>query len=148
MPSSDAKNLSHDFPSGQIPLQAHLRSKAKLAVYRAAHLRRDADRVPALFGHQHRFDSSSVGQLQQVPPSAIRRIEPRHCFGQTEFELFLESAAEGRWKGTDACDAIYLALVKGLVNLPRTISRLLGSESLLNFRQVQTDQRLCSHRNY
>ena len=50
------QHLGHNFARGQIANQPELRRQAELAIHRATGLRGNANRLPALAGHEYRFD--------------------------------------------------------------------------------------------
>ncbi len=71
----NVKNLAHDLARRQIPLQTHQRGQAELAIDRAADLARNADRVAALFRHEHGFNRAIILEPQQIAARAVARVE-------------------------------------------------------------------------
>ena len=82
--TSHEKHLGQDLAGGKVPLEAHQRGHAELAVHRAAHLRRDADRIPPGLGHQNRFDGAPVFQFQQIALRAVGGLVEARKLGQAD----------------------------------------------------------------
>ena len=65
------QDLRQNFSCGQIPNQSELRREAKMAIHGAACLRGNADRLPSLARHEHRFHRCRLPQAARLFFSAL-----------------------------------------------------------------------------
>src|SRR5690242_4046462 len=125
------QHLRHHFSRRQIPDQSQLRRQAKLAVHSAACLRRNANRLPSLARHEHRFHCRRLlqqffflrRQSKQIPHRSIRRHIPLPHRRQSDRCLSLQLLPQRRRQIAPPLGRELPLRVQPVIKLVRTISR-------------------------
>src|SRR5436190_5346897 len=103
-----------------MPDQTELPGETERARQRAADLRRNAYRIPMLFGQKYGLGKLTVGKPDQIPPSAVDGIESAMNLGKTHLPLSGQPSAIAFRQIRHLLECVGPALIHGFENLRGT----------------------------
>ena len=134
------EDLADNFARGEIALEAHEGREAELAIDGAADLRRNAEGVAAVFGHEDGFDGAAVVEREEVAVRAIGRGELLRNLRPAEVGVKGEVVAQRLGQSGDRSPLGNAFAVGGFVELFGAEGGLAWGQQLFDFGEFPADE--------
>jgi len=123
----NTQHLTDDFTHGQVPFQPHKSGQAEFAIDGTPDLSGDTNGRALPFGHPDSLDSFPIRQPEQIPASAIGRVENPFDFGESDRQTLPQRLGEVR-NGTKIGGVVP---IHRLIDLQRAKLGLVSTEGRL-----------------